>query len=359
MTGALAFAHARTHICCCSQGSFPVPVWFDTTYGYRDLLPPFSGTLIGEIFPTAVTAATIGLLESLLTLQLIDEILNNKGNSNREAFGQGLGQFLSGMLGGMGGCTTIGQSFMNIHSGGFTRLSSSTAAVFMLLIILAAYPLINLIPIASLAGVMFVVTYFTIEWESGWAVLGSALPLRLRNKWGIHTKVKRSDVVIMLIVVAVTLILDLAIAVGCGIVIACLVFAWDAGSRIHVERELEGSDTVVYTVRGPLFFGSIKPFMGLFADPKTDPPNAIVMLEDAEIYDWSGMVAIKALHDRFENNGTTASFQKLTVASQRLMTKSKKMWEGITYLEADELVEPLQDKQNERTHADNEYHAHL
>ena len=115
---------------------------------YSDLLPPFNGELTGAIFPTAITAAAIGLLESLLTLQLIDELTNTKGSGNREAFGQGLGQFLSGMLGGMGGCTTIGQSLMNIHSGGYTR---------------------------SLAGVMFVVTFFTIEWESGLVVLGSCL----------------------------------------------------------------------------------------------------------------------------------------------------------------------------------------
>lgn len=293
-----------------------------------------------------------------MTLQLIDEILNNKGNSNREAIGQGLGQFLSGMLGGMGGCTTIGQSFMNIHSGGFTRLSSSTAAFFMLFIILVAYPLINLIPVASLAGVMFVVTYFTIEWESGWVVLGSALPLSLRRKWGIYTKVKRSDVVIMLIVVAVTLILDLAIAVGVGIVVACLVFSWDAGTRVSVSRELDG-DCAVYTVKGPIFFGSIKPLMELFPNPKDDPPNAVVILEAAEIYDWSGMVAIKGLHDRFENNGTNVRFQQLSVASSRLMNKSKKLWEGMTYLTQSDLDEPINDPQNERTHADNEYHAHL
>ena len=129
---------------------------------------------------------------------------NTKGNNNREAFGQGLGNLLSGLLGGMGGCTTIGQSMMNLHSGGYTRLSSSVAAIFMLIIILAAYPLINLIPVAGLAGVMFIVTYFTIEWESFKIVFGSILPQKYRIKYNIETKVKRSDVFIMLSVVAVT-----------------------------------------------------------------------------------------------------------------------------------------------------------
>lgn len=182
------------------KGSFPIPVWFDSEYE----MPPLNGKTLSVIFPVAFTAAAIGLLESLLTLELIDEMTSTKGNNNREAFGQGLGNLLSGMLGGMGGCTTIGQSMMNIHSGGYTRLSSSVAACFMLLIILVAYPLINLIPVAGLAGVMFIVTYFTIEWESLKVVFGSMLPQKYRLKYNIETKVKRADVFIMLTVVAVT-----------------------------------------------------------------------------------------------------------------------------------------------------------
>eukprot|EP00979_Chaetoceros_neogracilis_P004994 scaffold854_cov247-Chaetoceros_neogracile.AAC.3 len=194
------------------RGDFPIPVWTDSRY--TDLMPPLNGETFGIIFPVAITAGAIGLLESLLTLEIIDEMTNTKGNGNREAFGQGLGNLLSGMFGGMGGCTTIGQSMMNLHSGGYTRLSSTVAACFMLLIILVAYPLINLIPVAGLAGVMFVVTYFTIEWESAAVVFGSMLPQKYREKYGMKTKVKRTDVLVMLVVVAVTLVLDLAIAVA-------------------------------------------------------------------------------------------------------------------------------------------------
>ena len=293
-------------------------------------MPRLTPQVFAEIAPTAITAAAIGLLESLLTLQIIDELTNTKGNSNREAFGQGLGQFLSGLLGGMGGCTTIGQSLMNIHSGGYTRLSSSVAAIFMLIIILAAYPLINRIPVASLAGVMFLVTYFTIEWESGIVVLGTILPQKLRERFGIYTKVKRSDVLIMLIVVAVTLVFDLAIAVAVGIVVACLVFTWDAGTRLQMVREVdETGEKVVYTIRGPIFFGSITPFLALFPDPKTEPKDITVLLDNAEIYDWSGMVAIKKLHERFENAGASARFQSLSVATHKLMMKGEHLWEGV------------------------------
>lgn len=312
------------------KGSFPNIVFLDSMYGYKDLMPRLTWQVFTEIAPTAITAAAIGLLESLLTLQIIDELTNTRGNSNREAFGQGLGQFMSGLLGGMGGCTTIGQSLMNIHSGGYTRLSSSVAAIFMLIIILAAYPLINRIPVASLAGVMFLVTYFTIEWESGVVVLGTLLPQKLRTRFGLYTKVKRTDVLIMLIVVGVTLAFDLAIAVAVGIVVACLVFSWDAGTRLHLEREVdESGEKVVYTITGPIFFGSITPFLGLFPDPKTEPKNVTVLLEDAEVYDWSGMVAIKKLHERFENANAKVAFQSLTVASHKLMVKGEHLWEGV------------------------------
>jgi len=319
------------------SGTFPVPVWLDPDYS--NIMPPINGTTIGIILPTAITAAAIGILESLLTLQIIDELTNTKGNSDREAFGQGLGQFLSGMLGGMGGCTTIGQSMMNIHSGGYTRLSSTVAGLFMLLIILVAHKAINLIPIASLAGVMFVVTYFTIEWESAWIVLASMLPQKLRIKYGLNSKVKRSDVVIMLIVVAVTLVLDLAIAVGVGILIATLVFAWDAGTRISMKREVDNEeDTVYYTISGPIFFGSSKPLMSLFPNPNDEPKNVVIFLEHAEVYDWSGMVTIKAIHERLGKAGCTVKFEKLTASSHRLMNKSMRLWEGINvFAEEDKL----------------------
>ena len=327
---------------------------------YSDLLPPFNGELIGAIFPTAITAAAIGLLESLLTLQLIDELTNSKGSGNREAFGQGLEQFLSGMLGGMGSCTTIGQSLMNIHSGGYTRLSSSVAAFFMLLIILVASPLINLIPVASLAGVMFVVTFFTIEWGSGLVVMGSCLPQTFRERHGLNTKVKRSDVIIMLTVVGVTLLLDLAIAVGIGIVIACLVFAWDSGSRVKLERSVsEDGSKVYYDVTGPIFFGSVKPLLEMFPDPNKDPKEVFVLLDDAEVYDWSGMVAIKALHDRFEHVGATVHFEKLTVSSHRLLMKGKKLWEGVNVYEDEELAEDSFEDPAIMTHVMNQYDAHL
>mmetsp|Transcript_9621 Transcript_9621/g.21365 ORF Transcript_9621/g.21365 Transcript_9621/m.21365 type:complete len:643 (-) Transcript_9621:273-2201(-) len=318
------------------NGSFPSPIWFDSQYNSD--IPPFNFETLGIVLPTAITAGSIGLLESLLTLNIIDELTNTKGAPNREAFGQGLGQFLSGFFGGMGGCTTIGQSLMNIHSGGFTRLSSSVAACFMLLIILVVGPLIDKIPVASLAGVMFIVTYYTIEWSSGAIFFASMLPEKIRKRYGWDSKIKRSDVFVMLIVVAVTLIFDLAIAVAVGVLVACIVFAWDAGTKLHLDRMVKSDgELVVYTITGPVFFGSVQPLMDLFPDAAADPKKVEVFLEDAEIFDWSGMVAIKALHERFDRVGAEVRFRSLTVGSKRLMMKSQKLWEEVKVVEPENL----------------------
>lgn len=327
-------------------GAFPLPIWF--VKDYKDILPPLNGETILAILPVSFTAAAIGLLESLLTLEIIDEMTNTKGNNNREAIGQGLGNLFCGILGGMGGCTTIGQSMMNLHSGGFTRLSSSVAAIFMLLIILVAYPLINLIPVAGLAGVMFVVVYFTIEWESFRVAFGSSLPLKWRKKYDVETKVKRSDVFVMIAVVTVTLIFDLAIGVAVGILLSCIIFSWDTGTRVTFNRAVsEDGHSVIYSIAGPIFFGSIKPLMDLFPNPIEEPKDVTILLENADILDWSGMMAIKRINTNLERNGATVKFQKLNVTSRKLMYKSKELWENVNIFEEekvdvehDPLVEP-------------------
>merc|ERR1719174_1311217 len=319
------------------NGSFPIPIWFDKSYKHK--MPKLNGSTLKTIIPVGITAAAIGLLESLLTLEIIDELTNTKGNGNREAFGQGLGQFLSGVGGGMGGCTTIGQSLMNIHSGGYTRLSSSIAAIFMLCIILVSYPLINIIPVAGLAGVMFVVVFYTVEWESALIVLGALLPQKLRQKYNLTTKVKRSDVFVMITVVAITLIFDLAIAVGGGILLSCLIFSWDSGTKLTFHRDVNEDETkVTYSIGGPIFFGSIKTLLHLFPDPLSEPKDVTILLTHAEIHDWSGMVAIKKLHEKLVSKGTmSVKIKNLNVSSHRLMEKGRRLWKGIDIYEMEDV----------------------
>lgn len=311
------------------NGSFPLPIWFDNLY--KNKMPKINTTTFKSIISVGITAAAIGLLESLLTLEIIDELTNTKGNSNREAFGQGLGQFFSGFFGGMGGCTTIGQSLMNVHSGGNTRLSSSVAAIFLLCIILVAHPLINLIPVAGLAGVMFVVVYFTVEWRSSIVILNVLLPQKLRQKYGLITKVKRSDVFVMITVVIITLIFDLAIAVGVGILLSCLIFSWDSGAKLTLNRHVNRDKTKVsYSVGGPIFFGSVKTFLDLFPDPGSEPKDITIFLTNSDIHDWSGMVAIKKIHEKMVSNGArSVKIKNLNFSSHKLMEKGERIWKGI------------------------------
>ena len=211
----------------------------------------------------------------------------------------------------------------------------------MLCILLVAYPLINIIPVASLAGVMFIVTYYTIEWSSFKVVAGTILPASLREKFGLQTKVNRMDALTMLIVVAMTLVFDLAIGVACGVVFSCLIYSWDAGDRLSLDRavSLDG-DSVVYTVNGPIFFGSIKPLMDLFPDPSKDPKKVIILFENAEIYDWSAMVALKKIHEKFEKAGATSvQFEKLSVASHQMIKKGENLWQELNVFEQVEIVE--------------------
>jgi len=142
----------------------------------------------------------------------------------------------------------------------------------------------------------------------------------------------------MLSVVTVTLILDLAIGVGVGILLSCLIFAWDTGTRVTLNRAVsEDGHSVIYSLGGPIFFGSIKPLMDLFPNPKEEPKDVTVLLENADILDWSGMMAIKRIHEKMENNGATVKFQKLNVSSRKLMYKSKHLWENVNIFEEEKV----------------------
>ena len=198
---------------------------------------PFNQETLFIILPYIVILATIGLIKSLLTLRLIDEITETRGQGNRECIGQGVANTLTGFFGGMGGCAMIGQSMININSGGRGRLSGISAAAYLMLFILVGSPLIEQIPLAALIGVMFIVVIGTFEWSS-FHILG---------------KVPRSDALILLIV---SVALDLAFAVIIGVIISALVFAWVHAKFISIDAREDHKCSIVYDVTGPLFFGS-------------------------------------------------------------------------------------------------------
>merc|ERR1719317_1322184 len=268
-------------------GSFPVPVWFAPQYH----MPAPSGQLFGKVYQLSIIMAIIGILESAMTLSLIDERTKTRGNVRRECIGQGVANIVCGVVGGMGGCAMLGQSMVNVSAGARHRLSTFTCSVCLLFILLVAYPLIDVLPVAALAGVMFNVVYQTFEWRSIKLLAVAMLPRALRQRLlaeGRQLKmIRRADAVIIVVVTGVTLLFDLAVAVGCGVALACLMHVYDSsrmiGATSRLERDAEGHEVVkVYDVHGVLFFGSAAAFLDMF-DPENDPPEVRVIFETSYI----------------------------------------------------------------------------
>ncbi|MBI9106881.1 MAG: SulP family inorganic anion transporter [Spirochaetales bacterium] len=240
------------------------------------------------IFPYAALAASVGLIESLLTLTLVDELTETRGHGNRECLGQGAANLICGFFGAMGGCAMIGQSMINIKSGGRGRLSGVAAAIALLAFVMLGSGFIEVIPVASLVGVMFIVVISTFEWTS------------FRN----FKKIPKSDAFIIILVSVITVVEDLAIAVLIGVIVSALVFAWKKGSQIEIHSETNQEGSKVYHLRGQLFFGSAKNFADLF-HPADDPDDVIIDFHYSRVHDHSGIEAINALAERYCKLGKT------------------------------------------------------
>jgi SulP family sulfate permease len=246
------------------------------------------------ILPHSLIFAIIGLIESLMTLTLVDEIVENKGNGNRECVGQGLANIVNGFFGGMGGCAMIGQSMINVESGAKHRLSGISASMFLLFFILFGSSIIEMIPIAVLVGVMFVVCVSTFEWTS----------------FRIAKSIPRSDLFIIILVSVVTVFFDLAIAVVAGVIVASLVFSWEKGKRIDIFESHEG-DSKVYSIRGALFFGSVRNFMEAFT-PNDDTKDVIIDFSHARIFDHSAIEAINNITAKYKKNDKDIHLRNLS-----------------------------------------------
>ena len=268
---------------------------------------PFTMATLEIIFPYALVLAAIGLIESLLTLSVIDEMIQTRGRPNRECLAQGAANVVTGFFGGMGGCAMIGQSMINITSGGRTRLSGITAAVSLLLFILFGSSLIEQIPLAALTGVMFMVVIGTFEWSS----------LRLLHK------IPKSDAFVIILVSAVTVYTDLAVAVCVGIIVSALVFAWQHASHLQVDvTEKEGEKH--YHLTGSLFFGSTTNFLDTF-DIKNDPQKVIIDFKLSKVCDHSGLEAIDVLAGRYQKNGKDLHIKNLSADCQKIVSKAGKL----------------------------------
>lgn len=266
---------------------------------------PFNWASLKFIFPYALILAAIGLIESLMTLNLIDELTDTRGNGNKECVAQGSANIVTGLFGGMGGCAMIGQSIINIKSGGRTRLSGIVAALMLLAFILFGSSYIEQVPIAALVGVMFMVVVGTFAWSS----------FRIINK------VPRSDVFVIVLVSALTVIFDLAIAVFAGVIVSALVFSWENAKRIRARKRMKSDGTKVYEIWGPLFFGSISAFNEKF-DVKNDPEKVEIDFVESRVSDHSALEAILNLVKKYEAENKTIHLKHLSEECKALLYKS-------------------------------------
>lgn len=274
----------------------------------------FEWQTLWTVLPYSLLGASVGLIESLMTLRLVDEITETRGSSNKECIGQGIANILSGWGGSMGGCAMIGQSMINIRSGGRTRVSQLTAGVALLLFIVCGSQWVELIPLPALVGVMFMVVLGTFEWGS----------FRLWNK------VPFSDVFVIILVTSLTVCVDLAIAVFVGLLASCLVFAWKKSTKIYVQTSEDHSDYKVYAIEGSLFFASVTHFKELF-DFKNDPQDICIDFAQATIYDHSAIEAINFISERYAKYNTKVHLVHLQKECASLIKKAANIVEVRTY----------------------------
>ncbi|MGL5086542.1 MAG: SulP family inorganic anion transporter [Clostridium sp.] len=258
------------------------------------------------ITPYAIIGALVGLTEAVLTLRVIDEMTDTRGRTNKECFAQGIANTVNGFFGGMGGDAMIGQSIINIKSGGRTMLSAIVAPVALLIFIMFGSRFVNVIPLAALVGVMFMVVVGTFEWES----------LKYANK------VPKQDILVVIVVSLVTIFFDLATAVIIGVILAALMFAWEKGKVIYANVETDEDGVKTYKINGAIFFGSVLNFKELF-DINNDPDNVIIDLKYAKVTDHSALEAINGIAEKYNNLGKKVTLIRLSNECKRLFKNAE------------------------------------
>ena len=272
---------------------------------------PFTWEAITLIFPYAAIMAGVGLIESLLTLNIVDEITETRGRGNKECVAQGTANILSGFFSGMGGCAMIGQSLINVSSGARARLSGIVAAVMLLVFVMFAADIIELLPMAALTGVMIMVSIGTFEWAS------------LRT----FRRMPKSDVLVMVLVTFVTVVLhNLALAVLVGVIISALVFAWDNAKRIRARKYVDDKGVKHYEIYGPLFFGSVAAFNEKF-DILGDPDEVIIDFSESRVVDMSGIEALNKLTERYLKQGKKLHLRHLSRDCRQLLENADEIIE--------------------------------
>ncbi len=282
-----------------------LPTFQSQVFAMTDTIGPHWGLILS----TAFLLAAVGLIESLMTLNLVDEITETRGSGNRECIAQGVGNILCGLFGGMGGCAMIGQSIINVESGGRGRLSGIVAALTLLSFVLFGSALIEQIPIAALVGVMFMVVIGTFAWSS----------------FRILHKIPKPDAFVLIAVSVITVWHDLAIAVIAGVIMSALVFAWKNATMIRARKRMKEDGTKVYEIWGPLFFGSVQNFNAKF-DVKNDPDNVELDFIESKVSDHSGLEALRNLANKYLDSGRKITLSHLSPECKELLMKANPKW---------------------------------
>ncbi len=285
-----------------------LPTFQSQIFGFTETLNGHWGLIIS----TAFLLAAVGLIESLMTLNLVDEITETRGSGNRECVAQGSANILNGLFGGMGGCAMIGQSIINVNSGGRGRLSGAFAAIALLCFILFGAPLIEQIPIAALVGVMFMVVIGTFAWSS----------------FRILHKIPLADAIVLIAVSAITVWQDLAIAVITGVIMSALVFAWKNATMIRARKRMKEDGTKVYEIWGPLFFGSVQNFNSKF-DIKNDPEKIEIDFIESKVSDHSGIEAIRNIANKYLDLDKKIKLTHLSPECKELLLKANPKFEEV------------------------------
>ena len=287
-------------------GGLPRPTWWDFE------LPPMTFETLWIILPFSLVLAGVGLIESLMTLTLVDELTETRGRSNRECVGQGVANVVCGFFGGMGGCAMIGQSLINVKSGGRGRLSGVTAAVALLMFILFLAPWIEAVPMAALVGVMFMVVIGTFEWTT-------------LQTW---RRIPLPEVLVMVVVAAYTVIMhDLATAVIIGVALSAVVFSWNKSKHLVADVSYNEFGSKIYQLHGVVFFGSVTRFRDLFT-PNEDPDDVVIDFYYSRVFDQSAIEAINALAERYRRVGKRLHLRHLSEDCRRLLDRAGDMVEA-------------------------------
>lgn len=303
--------------------AFPMPFFYDPQFSFSKIT--WSAETVMDILVSAFLCATISMLESLMTIEVVNDILCCRSNvveRRREMEAMGVANAISGFMGGLGGHMMIGLSTITaLNGGGRSRIAPTVAATGIMIVVMGAYPVLNFIPIASLAGIMFVVVFHTFKWFSIKMVLASFMPQKFRDRWNLICKVKRSDVAVMLFVTIFTIFFNLVYAVLGGIMIASLAYVWETSKDIYCESHMEGKKKI-YEFDGDLFFASKMEFMSYF-DVSGDPNHVEIHLTGSRMYDYSAIEALNVIHARYEKLDKKISVLHMCDQSKSMVSKAK------------------------------------